>query len=297
MRKTITFLIVMMLLVLPCFVFGASGEESLIDIYMRPEDEHPDGVNMEIGVASFWFMVGAKSNDPSGEISYQWYVSDTLDENKITPIPDAVTPVLVPAQEIGTKYYCVAVTVKTVEKTETEITKLLEATFVPKVIDKIDIVNVVEPEEGAKPSISADPYTDFDLYDYFGYDIVDVSWQPEDESFKADKDYTINITIEYWENVQISGDTIATINGEEAKLTSIGDNRAIVSYKFEKDEPIEDVPNIISSGDIDVKEEVKDDIKKDDQDVKDVENSVYGWIGIITLIVIVIIYVLYKKKI
>lgn len=209
-------------------------EDVKANIYLKPEDTHPNGVNMEIGTASFWFEVGAEVSGDSGEsVFYQWYESKTGNMDDIVAVESENREIFIPEQKIGTTYYCVGVTTKLENESTTEYTKLLEATFTPKMIDKIWITNVNEPSIGNQPSMSAEQYTDYDLNDYYGYEITSVKWTPNDDTFKEGVEYKVDINIEFWENVKFSDKVDAKINGMEAEfIQAETQDSATVSYTF-----------------------------------------------------------------
>lgn len=210
-----------------------SGEIVKATIYERPEDMHPNGVNIEIGTASYWLEVKAGvSGDAS--VTYQWYESEDDNIANINPIEGETKEIFIPEQTLGTKYYCVGVTTIANGKSFTEYTKLLEATFTKKLISEIMIVGVAEPVSGEKPQKSATPYTTYDLNDYYGYDIKKVSWFPEDNVFEAGKEYSVNIDIEYWDNVEFDEELYVTVNGKEARVVDAGNGMGQVSFTFEK---------------------------------------------------------------
>lgn len=238
MKKIMILILALLCLNISCLVYATDVNLNDVKakITLRPEDIHPDGINMEVGTASFWFEVNATVSGESGEtISYQWYESKTGKEEDIKPIKNETNSIFVPDQEIGTTYYCVGVTTTLGDEFVTEYTKLLEATFTPKIIDKVWITNVKEPAVGEKPSNLAMQYTDYELNNYYGYEITSVKWTPEDKVFKEDVAYTIEVEIEYWDNVEFANDVDAKINEMEAKFkpNTLGES-ALVSYTFEK---------------------------------------------------------------
>ena len=241
---------------------SSSGEEKKAEIYLRPEDAHPNGVNIEIGTASFWLEVGARISGDSGEtVSYQWYESKDGTMENIVKVEGETKPIFIPEQKIGTTYYCVGVITTVNGKSTTEFTKLLEATFTPKMIDKIWIVGVKTPVSGETIEASAQQYTDYDLNDYFGYEITSVNWTPDDELFKVGQAYTVNISIEYWDNIEFTSELDVRVNDNEATIEELSDGKsAIISYTFE--EIKEDF------------EEPSGEEEKDDNDFK-VDNEVY----------------------
>lgn len=212
-----------------------SGEILKATIYERPEDMHPNGVNIEIGTASYWLEVKAGfSGDVEANVSYQWYESEDDNIENIKPIEGETKEIFIPEQVLGTKYYCVGVTTTANGKSFTEYTKLLEATFTKKLISEIMIVGVIEPVSGEKPQKSAAPYTTYDLNDYYGYDVKKVSWFPEDDVFEVGKEYSVNIDIEYWDNVEFDEELYVTVNGKEARFVDADNGTGQVSFTFEK---------------------------------------------------------------
>ncbi len=212
-----------------------SGEQIKATIYERPEDMHPNGVNIEIGTASYWLEVKAGvSGDTDAKVTYQWYESKDDNIENIIPVVGETKEVFIPEQTLGTKYYCVGVTTTANGQSFTEYTKLLEATFTKKLISEIMIVGVVEPVSGEKPQKSASAYTTYDLNDYFGYDIKKVSWFPEDDVFEVGKEYSVNIDIEYWDNVEFDEELYVTVNGYEANFVDADNGKGQISYTFAK---------------------------------------------------------------
>lgn len=212
-----------------------SGEMLKATIYERPEDMHPNGVNIEIGTASYWLEVKAGvSGETDAKVTYQWYESEDDNIENITPVVGETKEVFIPEQTLGTKYYCVGVTTTSNGESYTEYTKLLEATFTKKLISEIMIVGVAEPVSGEKVQKVAKAYTTYDLNDYFGYDIKKVSWFPEDDVFEVGKEYSVNIDIEYWDNVEFDEELYVTVNGYEANFVDADNGMGQVSYTFEK---------------------------------------------------------------
>lgn len=231
-----------------CFAEEINWEGKKANIYLKPEDSHPNGINMEIGTASFWFEVGANVSGESGEtVSYQWYESKTGKIEDIVAIPNETKEIFVPEQEIGTKYYCVGVITRLGNESTIEYTKLLEATFTPKVIDKIWITNVVEPSVGEEPSMSASPYTDYELNNYYGYEINSVKWIPNDSTFKEGVEYRVDINLEFWDNVKCADKLDVKINSADAEfIKNESSSEAVISYTFDKleiQENEKDTPN------------------------------------------------------
>lgn len=212
-----------------------SGEQVKATIYERPEDMHPNGVNMEIGIASYWLEVKAGvPEETDAKVTYQWYESEDDNIENITPVVGETKEVFIPEQTLGTKYYCVGVTTTSNGQSFTEYTKLIEATFTKKLISEIMIVGVIEPVSGEKIQKVAKAYTTYDLNDYFGYDIKKVSWFPEDDVFEVGKEYSVNIDIEYWDNVEFDEELYVTVNGYEANFVDADNGMGQVSYTFEK---------------------------------------------------------------
>lgn len=212
-----------------------SGEQVKATIYERPEDMHPNGVNMEIGTASYWLEVRAGvSGESDAKVTYQWYESEDDNIENIKPIAGETKEVFIPEQTLGTKYYCVGVTTTASGESFVEYTKLLEATFTKKIISEIIIVGVVEPVSGEKVQKLASPFTNYDLNDYYGYDIKKVSWFPEDDVFELGKEYSVNIDIEYWDNIEFDDDLFVTVNNKEAKFVDAENGTGQVSFTFEK---------------------------------------------------------------
>ncbi len=215
---------------------GGSGESENIKatITLRPEDNHPNGINMEVGTASYWLQVEASySGEEDAVISYQWYESKDGSMDSIVPVPNETNSVFIPEQKIGTTYYCVGVMTTAKGKTNIEYTKLLEATFTPKIIDKIWIIGVNEPVPDEEISNEAEPDTDDELNKYYGYDIIGVSWTPDDKVFRKGVKYTANIDIEYWEDTEFVDKLEVKVNNQNAKLEKTGDTTARISYTFE----------------------------------------------------------------
>ena len=235
MKRTFILLLILLCFILPSLSY-ASIDNLKANIYLKPEDLHPNGVNMEIGTASFWFEVGASISGDSGEsISYQWYESKTGNMDDIVAIKNENREIFIPDQKIGTTYYCVGVTTKLGDESTVEYTKLLEATFTPKIIDKIWITGISEPNIGSKSSASANQYTDYELNNYYGYEITSVSWIPNDKNFKENVEYRVDVGIELWDNVELADKVDVKINDMVANFTyNEGNNNAIVSYTFDK---------------------------------------------------------------
>lgn len=213
----------------------SKDEEIKAEIYLKPEDAHPNGINMEIGTASFWLEVGAKVSGESGAIvSYKWYESKDGTMENIKEIEGETKPIFVPEQKIGTTYYCAGVVTTANGKSNTEYTKLLEATFTPKLIDKIWIIGVKEPRIGEKAETTAEQYTDYELNSYYGYEITSVSWSPDVTEFREGQAYTVNIDIEYWDNVEFTEKLDVKVNEKDAEFEENPDgNGATISYTFE----------------------------------------------------------------
>lgn len=230
-----------------------SGEMLKATIYERPEDMHPNGVNIEIGTASYWLEVKAGvSGEVDAKVTYQWYESEDENIENIKPVVGETKEVFIPEQTLGTKYYCVGVTTTSNGQSFTEYTKLLEATFTKKLISEIMIVGITEPVSGEKPQKLASAYTTYDLNDYFGYDIEKVSWFPEDDIFEVGKEYSVNIDIKYWDNVEFDEELYVTVNGYEANFVDADNGMGQVSYTFKKleEEPKNMEVSLENSGDV-----------------------------------------------
>lgn len=241
MKKFFTFILILLILTINVVLATESeleepsGEMLKATIYERPEDMHPNGVNIEIGTASYWLEVKAGvSGENDAKVTYQWYESEDDNIENITPVVGETKEVFIPEQTLGTKYYCVGVTTTSNGESYTEYTKLLEATFTKKLISEIMIVGVAEPVSGEKVQKVAKAYTTYDLNDYFGYDIKKVSWFPEDDVFEVGKEYSVNIDIEYWDNVEFDEKLYVTVNGYEANFVDADNGTGQVSYTFEK---------------------------------------------------------------
>ncbi len=280
MRKNFLLLVITFVMILPVLVFatgsneGSSNESEKInnkesgeieevkaEIVTRPEDLHPDGVNMEVGTASYWLEVEAKvSGDVDATISYQWYESKDGTIENITPIEGETKSVFIPEQKLGTTYYCVGVTTTYNGKSTTEYTKLLEATFTTKVIDIIWITDVVKPVSGERMEEKASPYVaEYDLNSHYGYDIEQVSWTPDDKFFEDGKEYTINISIKMWNDVELADDLDVRVNNQEAKFEKTGQDTAVISYTFDKVGTESDITNSGEKTNIEYKETVEKD--------------------------------------
>lgn len=259
MKKFFTFILILLILTINVVLATESeleepsGEMLKATIYERPEDMHPNGVNIEIGTASYWLEVKAGvSGETDAKVTYQWYESEDDNIENITPVVGETKEVFIPEQTLGTKYYCVGVTTTSNGASYTEYTKLLEATFTKKLISEIMIVGVAEPVSGEKVQKVAKAYTTYDLNDYFGYDIKKVSWFPEDDVFEVGKEYSVNIDIEYWDNVEFDEKLYVTVNGYEANFVDADNGTGQVSYTFEK---LEEEPKSVealdsNSGDV-----------------------------------------------
>lgn len=307
MKRDFVLLLVLMCFVLPCCVCATEVnlEELKAEIYLKPEDAHPNGVNMEIGTASFWFEVGAEVSGESGEtVSYQWYESKTGSMDDIVAIENENRAVFIPEQRIGTTYYCVGVTTKLGNESIVEYTKLLEATFTPKMIDKIWITDVKEPEIGKQPSISAEQYTDYELNNYYGYEITSVSWAPADEAFKEGVEYRVDVAIEFWDNVKLTDEVDVKINNMKADLfLDDAQDSATVSYSFEKlakdnvgiieDEQSGEV-EIVSGENASINEIVDDESTKVNEEKLDLSAIILSTVCVI--VVVFALLVLMRKK-
>ena len=276
-------------------------EDVKANIYLKPEDTHPNGVNMEIGTASFWFEVGAEVSGDSGEsIAYQWYESKTGNIDDITAIKNENKEIFVPEQKLGTTYYCVGVTTKLEEESTTEYTKLLEVTFTPKMIDKVWITNVIEPSIGEQPSMSAEQYTDYELNNYYGYEITSVKWTPNDEIFEEGVEYTVNIDIEFWENVKLTDKVDTKINNLDAKFVKNNtQDGATVSYTLKSLEKNTDEENNVISNEAQMEnksgENNLSDISTDDKSVE-AEKLDISSIVLATIFVVIIVFSLMTAK-
>lgn len=300
MKRNISFLlIVLFCFILPCFVCAADLESLKANIYLRPEDTHPDGINIEVGTASFWLEVGASVSGDSGEtVSYQWYESKTGSMDDIVAIDNETKSIFIPEQKIGTTYYCVGVITTLGDESVTEYTKLLEATFTPKVIDKIWITEVKEPRAGEVADYNASQYTDYELNNYYGYEITSVKWYPDDKVFKEGVEYRVDIQIEFWDNVKLTDKIDVKINEMKADFKKDeASDTAIVSYTFNKleknDEKINEISGEKKSGENFISNENLVDEKSEDGKL-DLSSVILSTICVVVIIFALIVIV--KKK-
>lgn len=265
MKRNLVFLLIICCVFMTGIVFATDGgldemnkspdtpklEDLKAEIYLKPEDSHPNGVNMEVGTASFWFEVGARVSGDFGEtVSYQWYESKTGNMDDLLLLSGETKSIFIPEQVIGTTYYCAGVITSLGSESIVEYTKLLEATFTPKMIDKIWITEVKEPIIGERPNEMASQYTDYELNNYYGYEITSVKWTPSDDVFKENVKYTVDVEIEFWDNVEFTEKVDVKINNMEATLKKNADGEtAVVSYTFEKPSKNTSSGDYVQSGD------------------------------------------------
>lgn len=304
MKRFFVLSLILICLLLPCVCFATDVniEDIKANIYLKPEDTHPNGVNMEIGTASFWFEVGAEVSGDSGEsITYQWYESETGNMDDVVAVKNENREIFIPEQKIGTTYYCVGVTTSLEDKSTTEYTKLLEVTFTPKMIDKIWITNVSEPNIGEQPSMSAEQYTDYDLNDYYGYEIKSVKWTPDDETFKEGVEYKVDINIEFWKNVKFTNEVEAKINNLDAEyILNENQDGATISYTFKSLEKNDEEKNFEDnnevakvSGDENLSDKVNDDNSVEDEKL-DMSSIILATVFVV--IIVFSLMTIVKKK-
>lgn len=184
--------------------------------------EQPTGTDQQIGTP-FMMWIDAVSPD-GGTLSYQWYQTSVNDISTIKAIMDYDDPYVgqeatyVPDPEIGTTYYCCMVTNTLSDGSEGFVySDLVAVTFRAKEFNLFALKDLTPPAVGEKPDTTVTRVTD-DPNNFYGYDVLGVSWSPNDATFRAGVSYTVNIRCKVWENAAPRSDYYGTINGTPAAM-------------------------------------------------------------------------------
>ncbi|MBO2526608.1 MAG: hypothetical protein CW335_00285 [Clostridiales bacterium] len=207
--------------------------------------EQPTGTDQQIGTP-YMLWIDAVSPD-GGTLSYQWYQTTVNDISTIKAIIDyddlyaSQEASYVPDPEIGTTYYCCMVTNTLSDGTSDFIySDLVAVTFRAKEFNLFALKDLTPPAVGEKPDTTVTRVTD-DPNNFYGYDVLSVSWSPNDATFRAGVAYTVKIRCRVWENAAPRSDYFGTINGADAVMPSDfdADGEITVSYTYPELKPVQ----------------------------------------------------------